>query len=81
MYECIKPTQYIKEHEDDFLIFKGNRWYVHTYYGGVAEITKETFDKLVKEVFKKKDKYFVRLTTDEVQEIDEMTYLNLGGVL
>lgn len=24
MYECIKPTQYIKEHEDDFLIFKGN---------------------------------------------------------
>lgn len=46
MYECIKPTQYIKEHEDDYLIFKGNRWYVHTYYGGVVEITKETFEKL-----------------------------------
>lgn len=36
-------------------------------------------EKLVKEVFKKKDKYYVRLTTDEVQEIDEMTYYNLGG--
>lgn len=36
-------------------------------------------EKLVKEVFKKKDKYFVRLTTDEVQEIDELTYCNLGG--
>ena len=46
MYECIKPTQYIKEHEKDFLIFKGNRWYVSTYYGGIAEITKETFEKL-----------------------------------
>ncbi len=38
-------------------------------------------EKLVKEVFKKKDKYFVRLRTDEVQEIDETTYLNLGGKL
>lgn len=38
-------------------------------------------EKLVKEVFKKKEKYFVRLTTDKVQEIDEMTYLNLGGEL
>lgn len=36
-------------------------------------------EKLVKEVFKKKDKYFVKLNSDEVQEIDEMTYLNLGG--
>ena len=46
MYECIKPYQFIKEHEDDYLIFKGNRFYIHTVYGGVAEITKETFEKL-----------------------------------
>lgn len=46
MWETTKPTQYIKEHENDFLIFKGNRFYVCTYYGGIAEITKETFEKL-----------------------------------
>lgn len=34
---------------------------------------------LVKEVFKKDNKYFVRLNSEEVQEIDEMTYYNLGG--
>ena len=38
-------------------------------------------EKLVKEVFEDKDKYFVRLTSEEVQEIDKMTYLNLGGKL
>ena len=36
-------------------------------------------EKLVKKVFKKNGRYFVRLKTDEVQEIDEMTYYNLGG--
>ena len=36
-------------------------------------------ERLVKKVFKKKDRYFVRLTTEEVQEIDEKTYCNLGG--
>ena len=34
---------------------------------------------LVKSVFKENDRYFVKLTTDEIQEIDENTYLNLGG--
>ena len=34
---------------------------------------------LVKGVFKKDNRYFVRLKTDEVQEIEENTYLNLGG--
>lgn len=38
-------------------------------------------EKLVKEVFKRNGRYFVRLTTEEVQEIDENTYLNLGGAL
>ena len=36
-------------------------------------------EKLVKEVFKRYGRYFVRLTTEEVQEIDQNTYLNLGG--
>lgn len=34
---------------------------------------------LVKEVFKKDNRYFVRLKSDEVQEIELGTYLNLGG--
>ena len=38
-------------------------------------------EKLVKEVFEDKGKYFVRLKSEEVQEIDKMTYLNLGGKL
>lgn len=46
MYECIKPTQYVKEHDRDYLIFKGDRFYINTYYAGVVEITKETFEKL-----------------------------------
>ena len=46
MYSCIRPTQFIKEHENDYLIFKGNRFYIYTVYGGVAEISKETFEKL-----------------------------------
>ena len=36
-------------------------------------------EKLVKEVFERDNRYYVRLTTEEVQEIDEMTYYNLGG--
>ena len=36
-------------------------------------------ERLVKEVFKRDNRYFVRLTTEEVQEIDEMAYYNLGG--
>ena len=46
MYECIKPTQYVKEDESDFLIFKGNRFYIKTKYAGVVEITKATYEKL-----------------------------------
>lgn len=36
-------------------------------------------EKLVKEVFKDRDKYFVRLITDEVQEISEEEYWNCKG--
>lgn len=40
------PYGAVKEHQNDYLIFKGNRYYIHTYYAGVVEITKETFEKL-----------------------------------
>ena len=38
-------------------------------------------ERLVKKVFKKNKRYFVRLETHETQEIDQATYLNLGGKL
>lgn len=38
-------------------------------------------EKLVKKVFKRNGRYFVRLTTCEIQEIDETTYINLGEKL
>ena len=46
MYQTIKPYGFVKEHDRDYLIFKGDRYYIHTYYAGVVEITKETFEKL-----------------------------------
>ena len=46
MYECIKPLQFVKSHERDYLIFKGDRFYINTYYAGIVEITKTTFEKL-----------------------------------
>lgn len=48
MYSCIKPTEYVKEHEDDYLIFKGNRFYLMTHYAGVVEISKEEYERLEK---------------------------------
>ena len=36
-------------------------------------------EKLVQSVWKDNDRYFVKLTTEEIQEIDENTYYNLGG--
>lgn len=46
MYECINPYQFVKEDESDYLIFKGNRFYIKTRYAGVVEIEKKTFEKL-----------------------------------
>ena len=46
MWETTKPTQYVREHETDYLIFKGNRFYIKTKYAGVVEVSKETFEKL-----------------------------------
>lgn len=46
MYECRNPYQFVKEHESDYLIFKGDKFYIKTYYAGVVEISKETFEKL-----------------------------------
>ena len=36
-------------------------------------------EKIIKEVFKENDRYFMRLRTDEIQEINEQDYYNLGG--
>ena len=36
-------------------------------------------EKIIAKVFKRNGRYFVRLTTCEIQEIDEKTYYNLGG--
>ena len=36
-------------------------------------------EKMIAKVFKRKGRYFARLTTYEIQEIDEKTYYNLGG--
>ena len=38
-------------------------------------------ERLIQKVFKRNKRYFVKLETDEIQEIDQATYLNLGGVL
>ena len=48
MHECIKPYQFVKEDKSDYLIFKGNRYYIHTKYAGVVEVEKEYFEKLEK---------------------------------
>ena len=49
MYSCIRPTQYVREHYNDYLIFKGNRFYIHTRFAGVVEITKEEYERLEKQ--------------------------------
>ena len=49
MHECIKPYQFVKEDSSDYLIFKGNRYYIHTKYAGVVEVEKEYFEKLEKQ--------------------------------
>ena len=36
-------------------------------------------ERLIKYVFERDNRYFIKLNTDEVQEIEETTYLNLGG--
>ena len=36
-------------------------------------------ESYVVKVWKDNDRYFVKLTTEEIQEIDENTYYNLGG--
>ena len=46
MYECKNPFQYVKEHEKDYLIFKGNRWFIKSVYGGMLEIEKKEFERL-----------------------------------
>lgn len=47
MYECCKPLQFIKEDSKDFLVFKGNKYYVYAKYGsGRYEISKKEYERL-----------------------------------
>ena len=47
MYSVIKPYGAVKEHERDYLISKGNRWFINTNYAGLVEIEKKEFERLV----------------------------------
>lgn len=46
MYECIKPTQYVKSHSNDYLNHRGNRYFIITWYAGRVEITKANYERL-----------------------------------
>ena len=46
MYSCINPFQFVKEDEKDYLIFRGNQFYIQTKYAGRVEITKEYYEKM-----------------------------------
>lgn len=48
MYECVKPYQFVKEDQDDYLLVVGSQYYIQTKYAGRVEITKEYFEKLEK---------------------------------
>lgn len=47
MISCIKPYQFVKHDKDDYLIPKGDRFYIKTRYAGVVEITKKTYEELL----------------------------------
>lgn len=49
MHPTIRPFGAVKEDSSDYLIFKGNRYYIHTKYAGVVEVEKEYFEKLEKQ--------------------------------
>ena len=46
MYSTKIPYGAVKEHENDYLIFKGDKFYIRTFYAGVVEIEKQEFEKL-----------------------------------
>ena len=45
MWETIKPLQFVKEHRDDYLFIKDNRYFIKTYYAGACELSKEMFER------------------------------------
>lgn len=46
MYSTKIPYGAVKEHERDYLVFKGDKFYINTYYAGLVEIEKSEFEKL-----------------------------------
>ena len=45
MWETTKPTQYVREHETDYLFQRLGRYYIRTHYAGVCELTKEKYEE------------------------------------
>lgn len=54
MHECIKPRQYVVEHERDYIYSKGGRYYVWSYYAGECEIAKDYYEKLKKKGYRER---------------------------
>ena len=52
MIETVRPYGAVKEHEKDYLIDKGNKWYLMSYYGGLCEISKTKFLELKERNYK-----------------------------
>lgn len=50
-----KPYQFVKEHEDDYLFIKVGKHYVHSLYGGVIEVEKEEYEKLIERGMEEKN--------------------------
>lgn len=46
MYSTKVPYGAVKEHERDYLVFKGDKFYIRTYYAGIVEIEKQEFERL-----------------------------------
>ena len=47
MYECKCPLQFIREDSNDYLVFKGDKYFIFAKWGyGKYEISKEEFEKL-----------------------------------
>ena len=47
MYSCIKPTQYVREHETDYLFQRLGRYYIRTHYAGTVEITENEYNTIL----------------------------------
>ena len=45
MYQCTHSTQYVREHETNYLFQRLGKYYIRTHYAGVCELTKEKYEE------------------------------------